>query len=72
MVLKPQCATESPPVPDSVGLEWGLGSCISNKFRGAAAAAGLGSHFETHCPEEGCAVKLENPLLELTQGAVSL
>lgn len=52
VVLKPQCATESPPVSDSVGLDWGLRICTSNKFLGAAEAAGLGPRLETHCPEE--------------------
>ena len=33
------------PTPDFL-IQWGLRTCISNKFQGDADAAGMGSHFE--------------------------
>ena len=55
-VLRPGQASGSPgglgPTPrvsDSVGLAWGLRICISSKFPGDVATAGLGTtHTPTH------------------------
>lgn len=38
----------APGVPDSAGLGWGPGICISTRFLGDAEAAGPGPHCESH------------------------
>lgn len=51
----------SPRVSDSVGLGWGLGIHIANKFPGDADAAGLGATLRTAALVDGKWVEVRHP-----------